>query len=93
MDTGSKMTNHPAIEAHCTPKQIEVFEQIAINNSTGHHPATVKALERKGLVVLTERVLRGHPPVKVWEPQVPLPIHMQWCQWCAEQPENAFDEG
>lgn len=85
------MTDHPAITAGCTPKQVEVFEQIAINNVSGHPKKTVEALARKGLVVLNERVLPGRFPVKIFEPSVPLNIHYQWCRWASEQPENQLD--
>lgn len=63
-------------------RQHEVFEQVAVNNDTGHHPATLAALERKGLIVSTERTLPGRFPVVIKDYAVPLPIHIEWCSWC-----------
>ena len=74
---------HPA--AACTPAQHAVFEQIAVGNDRCHHPATLAALLRRGLIEkVGERVI-GAPPLQVHVPvyEVPLPLHMAWCEWCA----------
>ena len=77
------MTQHPA--ANCTKRQREVFEQIGIGQDAGHHPATLAALERKGLIASkTEIDRQGYPPVTIKRYHVPLLLHMQWCAWCAE---------
>jgi hypothetical protein len=35
------------------------------------------------------KILRDEMGIfKLPQYQVPIPIHMQWCQWCSEQPEN-----
>ena len=69
------------------PKQSEVFEQVASGNSRGHHPATLLALCGKGLIEFHDAVLGkdhfGNIIVKV--PYVPVPIHMEWCQWCSDE--------
>jgi len=64
--------------------QAQVFEQIAVNNDAGHHPATVKALLKKGLI---EQTGERQGLLTVFRYHVPMPIHIEWCQWCAEQPE------
>ena len=69
--------------------QAAVFEQIAVNNDGGHNPNTIKALLRKGLIAQTEE--RSGPFV-TFRYYVPIPIHMEWCRWCSEQPENAIED-
>jgi len=61
-------------------KQVEVFEQIAVGNDGGHHPATLGALQRKGLISFREKRFFG---TVVQAPYVPIPIHVEWCEWCA----------
>ena len=61
-------------------KQAEVFEQIVVGNDGGHHPATLEALKRKGLIGFAPKVFFG---IVVQAPYVPIPIHMEWCEWCA----------
>ena len=43
---------HEALEIirKLPPKQRVVFDQICCNNDGGHHPATLQALERRGLI-------------------------------------------
>ena len=68
--------------------QRRAFDQCCINNGMGHNPRTMAALERKRLVVPHEVVLReptGRWPVTVIDYEVPLPVHITWCEWCAEQ--------
>jgi hypothetical protein len=83
-------TEHPAIAAGCTKKQVEAFERIAVGDSGGHAPATLGALKNKGLIEFEER--RGSDALGgfSWRvPFVPIPIHAQWCRWCDE---NISDE-
>lgn len=75
------MMEHPA--ANCTERQRAAFEQIGIGQDAGHHPATLAALESKGLIAST-REIEGYPPVTIKRYHVPLPLHMQWCAWCSE---------
>jgi len=83
------VTEHPAIAAKCTKRQIEVFEQIAIGN-TIHPPKTIEALAAKGLVGFKEHKSKDALGVFSWkEPFVPVHIHYQWCEWCEE---NITDE-
>jgi len=65
-------------------RQSEVFEQIAIGNDGGHHPKVLQALLDKGLIERGEQQLGGWPPMTVYRYWVPIPIHMEWCEWCSE---------
>ena len=55
------MTQDPA--ASCTKRQREVFEQIAIGQDAGHHPATLAVLERKGLIAVETEIYRQGWPL------------------------------
>lgn len=81
------MTDHPA--KGCTKRQIEAFEWIAVGQPYGYAQSTLEALERKGLISFQDKTLPPDKfsrfPVVVKEPFVPLPVHYQWCTWCAEQ--------
>ena len=82
-------TEHPAIAAKCTKRQIEVFEQIATGN-TSHPKKIVDVLLGKKLVCLQEHESKDKLGVFKWqEPFVPANIHFQWCCWCDE---NITDE-
>jgi hypothetical protein len=78
---------HPAAAKGCTRVQIEAFERIATGDDQGHAPATLAALERRGLIMLHETLLPGDFAVRVKVPVVPLAVHYAWCSWCAEQPD------
>jgi len=74
-----------------TKAQVAAFEQIAINQFPACRWSTIDALLKAGVVA------KGPPEVRrdamgVYEiPSfyVPLPIHMQWCEWCSEQVDPA----
>ena len=77
-------TEHPAIAAKCTKRQIEVFEQIAIG-MTNHPWKIIDALAAKGLVRFEENKSRDALGSYSWQkPYVPIDIHAQWCDWCDE---------
>lgn len=89
------MTDHPC--KGLRKNQRDVFEQIATGNA---FPCTPKRnltiLEERGLIQRTEDKCLGvdsFGPVKIPQYYVPLPIHMQWCEWCSEQPEFADTSG
>lgn len=81
---------HPAKQAKCSTRQIEVFEQIAVGVDTGHSPATLRVLEDRGLIVIEDLVLQPTLqcpwPVIVKSASVPIPVHYAWCVWAAQQP-------
>lgn len=68
-------------------KQLAVFEQIAVNNDAGHNETTLRSLVSKLLIEKREEELDGWPPTIIYRYAVPVPIHMEWCEWCAENGE------
>lgn len=68
-----------------TPAQSRVFEQIAIGNDRGHNYRIINRLFAAGLID-REEVRDGY--FHTWRYFVPLPLHMEWCQWCSEQPDD-----
>ena len=81
---------HPA---HGLPDDhIEAFERIAIGQTKGI-PLHIEArLKREGLIKVTGMYVVSRAafgPIKLPVYEVPLPIHIQWCAWCAE---NVSDE-
>ena len=71
-----------------SPRQLAVFEQIATGHGVGHPQRTLDSLERLNLVTSANFNVGGRPPVIVKRYIVPLPVHMAWCEWCAEQPDE-----
>lgn len=84
------MTDHPCkgMSQSC----ISAFEQIATGIAL---PAAAKRsldkLQAKGLIErgadrpLSDRLGKFSIPQYF----VPLPVHMDWCEWCSEQPDLA----
>lgn len=74
---------HPCLGQ--SPAARRVFEQIAVGNDKGHHPGVLGRLRQAGLVTLAWRTVGrdafGLIRVPVYE--VPIAVHMQWCEWCA----------
>lgn len=79
------MTDHPC--KGMTPAQRRDFELIA----TGQRPKggylTLRRLKARGLVEdAPPKILKstrfGDIEIAQW--QVPIPVHMQWCQWATE---------
>lgn len=85
------MTDHPC--KGMTPRQIEAFEQIATGDALPiAHRRTLASLEALRLIErLADKELGRDRFGAIFVPQyqVPIPIHMQWCQWCSEQSESA----
>jgi hypothetical protein len=83
------MTTHPAKAAGCTKRQIEVFERIATGGQPHCKSETLDRLMALGLISYEERfvVCDRLGTIKVLDFFVPISTHMQWCQWCSEQPE------
>lgn len=81
---------HPC--AGLSARATEVFEQIAVNEDTGHHPRILKQLVERGLIEPREETVAGPfrgTTIAVTRYSVPMPVHMAWCAWCAE---NVTDE-
>jgi hypothetical protein len=86
------MTDHPAKAAGCTKGQIAAFEEIAAGvRHHGWSKKTIAALREKKLIEEELRTIGvdRFGPINVSCSYVPTPIHMQWCEWCSEQPEIA----
>lgn len=69
-------------------RQRDVLGQIATGCDGGHHPATLAALEAKGLIVGHTQTRPGRLPVAVIRWELPIGVHIQWCEWCSTQFEE-----
>ena len=71
-----------------TKAQVAAFERIAVNEAPACGQKTLGALLRAGVVVqgTPERRRDALGSYEVPSFYVPLPVHLQWCIWCAEQP-------
>lgn len=84
--TITRKTPHPC--AGMTPAQRRDFELVAINEPPRGGHLTIKALERRGLIVETEPKILGRDAfgeIKIRQWYVPMPLHIQWCKWASEQ--------
>jgi hypothetical protein len=77
--------------------QQEVLGQVCLGNDSGHAKATLKALERKGLVYSYPDLMHfkdGLPPMEVTCWSVEIAVHYAWCSWAAEHvtEEDLADE-
>lgn len=74
-------TDHPCKGR--SKAQIEAFELIAINQQPNCAQRTLDALEKGGLIVRIGDSVIGRDAfgeITVPEYEVPIPVHMQWCQ-------------
>jgi hypothetical protein len=80
------MSHYKALFDTLNDKQRTVLGMIAINQDGGHHPATLKCLEDLGLIepYNDEFLISRFGIMKVKRYLVPLPVHINWCEWCAE---------
>lgn len=65
------------------PKQLEALGNISIGLDEGVNPRTAAALVRRGLIEEREQVLPGRIPVTVKRYEMPIHVHIRWCEWCA----------
>lgn len=68
-----------------SPQQRDVIDQIGCNIDIGHHPRTLDSLERMGLIESFNEVLGGRFPIRVKRYEMPLWVHIQWCEWCSRE--------
>lgn len=67
--------------------QSSVFEQIATGNDAGHSKRTLDSLMRKGLIRQFQQSQVDHiGQFYVYRYEVPLDVHIEWCEWCSQQP-------
>lgn len=76
------------------PRQLEVLSEVAFGgNDRNPGPAKVmRSLEDKGLIVKEERPRQGRDVLGSysWTEArwvMPIPVHADFCAWCAEQVE------
>lgn len=83
------MTEHPC--KGLTEAQQRAFENIAIGQSPGCKWPTIDALLKAGVIERgpseTRRDAMGVYEIPSFV--VPLPIHMQWCEWCSQIEDRA----
>jgi hypothetical protein len=74
-----------------TKPQIAAFERIAINQYPACRWPIIDKLLATGVIERGPDDVRRDAMGIYHIPSffVPLPIHMQWCQWASEQPDNA----
>lgn len=79
------MTDHPC--KGMTEAQIAAFERIAINANPECGWKTLDRLIARGVIERVKGEMRRDAMGAYEIPAfvVPLPIHMQWCQWASEQ--------
>lgn len=84
------MTVEPSVSfvESLTAAQRDTLSAIAVGMDGGHNPRTLAVLAERGLIVGYRETLPGSPPVEVVRWEVPLPVHVEWARWCAEQPED-----
>jgi hypothetical protein len=76
------MIKHPCDGMKSSEKA--AFEAIAINQPPRCSKRTIDALLERGVIAKLEKPMRfrdGLPPLLIDEFYVPLPIHIQWCEW------------
>jgi hypothetical protein len=82
---------HPC--AGMTNAQRAAFEAVAAGMEPRAASRTIRALLDCGVLTCKERVVGrdifGAIRVPVYE--LPLSVHMQWCEWCAENVKEATD--
>jgi hypothetical protein len=80
------MVQHPC--HGMTRAETKAFEAIAINLKPHGSKETLTRLLDRGVVVKQEKHVAfrdGLPPSVMDEYCVPLPIHLQWCEWAAQR--------
>lgn len=71
-----------------TPRQQDAASRIAVGLDSGINPRTAAALVKRGIIVdYTEEWESGIPGVRMTVTRylMPIPTHMAWCAWCAEE--------
>jgi len=72
-----------------TPAQLRIFGEISVNEDLGHNNRVLGILKGYGLIYSYEEWI-GYPAYKVTRWEIPLHVHIVWCEWCAK---NFDDEG
>jgi len=73
-----------------TKAQFDTFCRIAVGDDTRVSSRVAKALIGKGLINRYEEIVSETPiPTVIIRYEVPIPIHIEWAQWCSA---NVDDE-
>lgn len=80
------MTDHPC--DGMSRAEISAFEAIAINRPPNCSKRTIEKLLARGVIASQETKMRFRedlPPSVVANFYVPLPVHIQWCEWAEKR--------
>jgi hypothetical protein len=80
------MAQHPCYGM--TKSETKAFEAIAINLTPSCSKKTLIRLLERGVIVKQEKRVpfcEGLPAAVVDQYYVPIPIHMQWCEWASQK--------
>lgn len=83
--TNQQQTDYKGAIARLTPAQQQVLSACAVGQDGGHNPRTLEALVKKGLL---ERKTQKDGMFKIPRYDMPLAVHIDWCEWCAETGED-----
>lgn len=79
------MSHYKAIFDTLTKGQERTLGLIAINQDGWHNPMTLRSLMRRGLIERREEWdVSGSLAVRIIRYHVPLPVHIEWCEWISE---------
>lgn len=68
--------------------EITAFEAIAVNHDPRCSKKTLERLLERGLIAKQDRLVHfsdGLPPSIATDFYVPLPVHIQFCEWAGEK--------
>lgn len=71
------------------PHQRDVLNAVAFGDDSCHHPATLVALEKRGLIEHYAQPLGGRFAVTVRRYFMPSHVHIAYCEWCSYESEKA----
>lgn len=57
-------------------------------DQVGTADVTLKFLEKKGILESSQSILPGRLPVRITKYYMPIHVHINFCEWLAEQPED-----
>lgn len=85
------MTEHPVKAWRGSKAAVRVFEEIASGERTPRaSPATLRWLLDHKLIRFDRMKTVGKDRfgfIEIPEYSIPLEHHIEWCEWCSEQPE------
>ena len=73
-----------------TKSQVITFEKIAIGKNSGINPKVADRLVKRGLLERYHEISIGGG-FRIIRYKVPVPIHAEWCAWCADSVESDDD--